>query len=52
VIQRIAAVGAWAQLPRDLAQLTCVAIAPVAGPREAAEIVEGLEAHRDAEPPA
>jgi AcrR family transcriptional regulator len=43
IIQRHAAAGQWAELPRYLPQLTYIATAPFTGPREAIELVEEMK---------
>jgi AcrR family transcriptional regulator len=44
IIQRLAADGEWAEMPRHLPQLTYIAIAPFTGAQEAIAIVEELKA--------
>jgi AcrR family transcriptional regulator len=47
IVQRFAAAGEWAELPRHLPQLAYVAIAPFTGAQEAIAIVEQLNARED-----
>jgi AcrR family transcriptional regulator len=47
IVQRFAAAGEWAALPRHLPQLAYVAIAPFTGAQEAIAIVEELKARKD-----
>jgi len=44
LVQRLAAAGEWARLPRHLPQLSYIAIAPFTGAQEAIAIVEELTA--------
>jgi AcrR family transcriptional regulator len=44
IVQRFAAAGEWAELPRRLPQLSYIAIAPFAGAQQAVAIVEELKA--------
>jgi AcrR family transcriptional regulator len=44
IVQRLAATGQWAEMPRHLPELAYIAIAPFTGPQEAVGLVEEMEA--------